>query len=105
MLKFAAALALVCLLPLSAHAEWTDRNTQINQTNFILQENGRPICSATLVSLKYKLILTAHHCIDGFLSTKELDETGSDGTVKKVKREVKEDVTVSQKAYQGYRLV
>lgn len=88
-----------------AAAEWKDKNNQINQTNFIIMRDGNPICSATLISLQYKLILTAHHCLESFISTKELDETQPDGTVKKVKREVVEDVTVSQKSYQGYRLV
>src|SRR5208282_5273884 len=88
-----------------AYAEWKDKNTQINQTNFILMEYHQPICSATLISLKYKLILTAHHCIDSFIDIRDGEEIQDDGTVKKVKREVLTDVTLGQKAYQGFRLV
>lgn len=106
----AVSLALLTVIALAlptpaAHAEWKDKNNQINQTNFILMSHGDPICSTTLISLKYKLVLTAHHCLTGFISTKELDETQPDGTVKKVTREVLDDVTVAQKSYQGYQLV
>jgi S1-C subfamily serine protease len=105
MKKVLLPLLLLALSSLPALAEWKDKNNQINQTNFILLESGSPICSATLISLEHKLVITAHHCIEGFLSIKELDETDSEGVVKKVKREVLEDVTLSQKAYQGYQLV
>ncbi len=88
-----------------AQAEWKDKNTQINQTNFIVMEHGSPMCSATLISLKYKLLITANHCLGSFIDTKEMEETNSEGMVKKVKREVLDDVTVTQKAYQGFRLV
>ena len=108
MLRYIVCATLLFAGLLPASAEWKDKNAQINATNFILMggwSNSDPICSATLISLKYKLVLTAHHCIDGFIDTKELDETAPDGTVKKVKREVLRDVTLAQKSYQGYRLV
>jgi len=76
-------------------------NDTINQTNFIVGTG----CSGTLISLKYKLILTNYHCIGGNISSREKEIVGSDGTIKKVRVEELSDVDVSQKAYQGYRLV
>lgn len=100
---YALSILIAGLLP--AGAEWKDMNTQINATNFIIMLRGRPMCSATLISLKYKLLLTAKHCVDFFIDTKTLDEVQDDGSLKKIKRETLEDVPVQQKAYQGYRLV
>lgn len=99
-----ALIALVAgLLP--AHAEWTNKNDQINQTNFIIMDGGSPICAATLISLKFKLVITANHCMGDFITSKEVEETSPDGEVKKVTKEVLDPVTLAQKAYQGYDLV
>jgi len=76
-------------------------NKQIDQTNFIVGDG----CSGTLVDLKQKLILTNYHCVSEYVKTTEREETSSDGTVKKVKREKLEDVPVKQRAYQGFTVV
>lgn len=82
---------------------WTSKemNDVVNQTNFIVEEQ----CSGTLISLKERLILTNHHCVDNFYSYVEREEVGVDGTVKKVKRVEFRDMTVSQRAYKGHRKV
>lgn len=84
-----------------ARAEWKDMNKAINETNFIVRDG----CSGTLISVKHRVIITAHHCIDEFVDTQQKEETQEDGTVKKVKREILLDVPVKQKAYKGFRLV
>lgn len=84
-------------------ADW-DVNQTIANTNFIVSDGGGT-CSGTLISLKYKLVLTNHHCIEGVLSVKEKEEVDDDGEVHKVKREEFEDMTLTQKSYQGFRLV
>jgi hypothetical protein len=89
----------------AAHAEWKDKNSEINATNFIIMDRGNPICSATLISLKFHLVITANHCMEDFISTKKVDETNADGEVKNVEKEVLDPVTLAQKSYQGYDLV
>jgi S1-C subfamily serine protease len=76
-------------------------NRQIDQTNFVVASG----CSGTLVDLKQKIILTNHHCIDGFVKTTEREETTSDGKIVKIKREKLNDVPVVQRAYQGFEVV
>lgn len=103
--RITAVLAAALLLLASATVAFgwplDQMNTTINQTNFIVNRG----CSGTLISLKEKLILTNHHCINDALSMIEREETQKDGSVKKVKREKREDVMVGQRAYQGYKLV
>src|SRR5688572_4941154 len=96
---FASAVAAVVLLFSVPAFGWdiNEMNKTINQTNFILEDR----CSATLINLKEKLVLTNHHCIDDNLSVEERDETGKDGSVKKVRREKRSDVTLVQKSYKG----
>jgi len=58
---FGAALALFAsILPASAW-ELKAMNKQIDETNVILSDQ----CSGTVVSVKERLILTAHHCVVG----------------------------------------
>lgn len=95
------------LLARPAHAEWANKNDQINQTNFILMAPGygggnTPICSATLISLKYKLVITANHCMDNFVATHKVDKTDENGEVKTVDEELLEAVPLEQKRYDGY---
>lgn len=82
-------------------ADWLTLNSDVNATNFVLADQ----CSATLISLKYKLVLTANHCIDNYIDTQELDETEPNGEVKKVKREIRRDMALKQNSYQGFRNV
>lgn len=78
-----------------------DLNKLVSQTNFIVNDG----CSGTLISVKHRLILTNHHCIADFYSFVEKEEVGADGTVKKVTREEKKDVPISQRAYSNGRNV
>lgn len=58
---FGAVLALVAsLLPASAW-ELKAMNRQIEETSVIVSD----ICSGTVISVKQRLILTAHHCVTG----------------------------------------
>ena len=76
-------------------------NKMIDETNFIVANQ----CSGTLIDIKNKLILTNQHCIDDFLTSVERDEVQPDGTIKKVKREIRKEVKVQQKTYRDYRQV
>lgn len=84
-------------------ADW-DVNKTIANTNFLVTDGGG-LCSGTLISLKYKLVLTNHHCVESAISIKEKEETNEDGEVRKVKREEFTDITLTQKVYQDFRLV
>lgn len=72
-----------------------EMNKTINQTNFILDD----ICSATLIDLKHKLVLTNYHCVDEKIRVEDRKVTMPDGSVKEVKMEKRDDVTLTQKAY------
>jgi len=66
-----AAFALLCAI-LPARADWPlDRmNAQIDATNVIVSG----ICSGTVVSVEERLVLTAHHCVEGNLREVEKRE-------------------------------
>ncbi len=76
-------------------------NRLIDETNFIVGDG----CSGTLISIAYKLILTNHHCVGNLIKIVEREEVAADGTVKKVRRERRERVTVTQQAYKGHEQV
>ena len=76
-------------------------NRLIDQTNFIVDAK----CSGTLISVAHRLILTNHHCVDGRISSRDVEETGADGVVRKVRRERFEDVPVAQNHYAGFAKV
>lgn len=103
------ALALAAALAVApAHAEWKDKNNQINQTNFIMttQSMPQPFCSATLISLKYKLVITADHCVEEYIDTKTVQHKDeATGEVKQIEVETVSDARLAQKSYQGYQLV
>ena len=96
-------------LPTVAYADWKDMNADVNATNFIVKvgppENPNGLCTGTLISLKYRLVLTANHCVDDNITVEEKEETGDNGVVEKVKREVFTDMQLEQKNYQGFRNV
>jgi V8-like Glu-specific endopeptidase len=89
----------------AAFADWKDMNTDVNATNFIIMINDHPACTGTLISLKYKLVLTANHCLGENIKTEEKEEVNDSGVVNKVTREVFTDVPLQQKSYQGFRNV
>src|ERR1035437_1501455 len=101
----ASALAIVSLFasPFGARAEWKDMNTDVNATNFIVTPGGGGTCTGTLISLKYRLVLTANHCLTEDIKIEEKDVAAGVGGFEKVKREVYTDLKLSQKAYQGFR--
>ena len=76
-------------------------NDVINATNFVVANQ----CSGTLISLKYKLVLTNNHCLEGYVDKVEKDETGKDGSIEKKTREVFKDMELKQLAYQGFEKV
>lgn len=96
----ASAIMLALLLGPAYGQGWPldEMNTAINSTNFIV--NGG--CSGTLISLKEKLILTNHHCIEGSVSSVEREITDDIGNVRKVKVRKYDDVAVVQNRYDGF---
>lgn len=104
------ALALAaCLLTLAspARADWKNMNEAINQTNFIVDITDASgalvgLCSGTLISLRYRLILTNNHCVKDNIDRIEQEETDANGKVEKVTRETFRDMKLEQKAYQDF---
>lgn len=100
-LGFLALIALFFVFPRLAYAEWKDMNAVIGQTNFIVADQ----CSGTLISLKYKLVLTNDHCLEGYVNKEDRDETEPNGEIKSVTREVFKDMELKQKSYQDFEEV
>jgi len=101
-----AAVALLAMVVLGAPAvsdAWDidAMNKVVNQTNFVLDNQ----CSATLISLKHKLVLTNYHCVEDKIAVHEKDETLPNGAIRKVKRYKTEPVSLVQKAYSGHEQV
>ena len=82
---------------------WTleEMNKTLDASNFIVGQG----CSGTLISLEYRLILTAHHCIDQYVSIVTRKDSAADGTVKEIERERLRRVTITQKDYDGHSQV
>lgn len=90
------ALGLIVLgARLSKSWEVSEMNRVVNQSNFVL--GG---CSGTLISVKHRLILTAYHCIDSDIRFVEEDKVVN-GEAKKIRREVRGEVQVEQRFYDG----
>jgi S1-C subfamily serine protease len=70
----------------NAFAGWSidDMNTQIDQTNFIVNAG----CSGTLINLRNHYILTASHCVNVQYESYDRETVAEDGTIKteKVRR-------------------
>lgn len=75
-------------------------NDVVDSSNFIV---GRG-CSGTLIDVKERLVLTAHHCVEGNIRWVE-QEVVENGEVKKKKVEVRIPVSIAQKSYKGSTLV
>lgn len=89
-----AFLALFLTAATAADISKSDLNKQIDQTNFAV---GNPtFCSATLIDVDRKLLLTANHCIDMQFETVEREKIGYDGSVKTEKIRVAKPGLVSQ---------
>jgi S1-C subfamily serine protease len=76
-------------------------NDMINATNFVVANQ----CSGTLISLKYKLVLTNDHCLSGYVDKVTKDETGKDGAIDSKTREVYKDMELKQKSYKDFEEV
>ena len=98
----AAIFAMLFVIPASladhtGDASW-DINKTINQTNFIVGSG----CSGTLISLKYRLVITNHHCIDRFYGYKTVKRKQGD-RVMEVEVVDTRDVDLTQKRYSDFR--
>ena len=93
--------ALACLSVGSANAEWQAKNQVIDATNFIVANQ----CSGTLISIKYRLVLTNNHCLRGFIDNVEKDEIGPSGKIDKVTREVFKTMPLVQKTHKKFEEV
>lgn len=106
-----AALLVTCVAALAADSQpapiaalsTAEINALVNSANWIVTGGGG-LCSGTLISVPYRLILTAHHCVAGAISTVEKEVT-EDGEVKKKSVEVFADMDVGQKFYDGAKEV
>lgn len=89
--------ALVSLIAIASARAWSieDLNRQIDQTNVVVNKN----CAGTLISVKQRLILTNHHCIDDKVETIDRELVGEGGVVKKVKARRYADVPIDQHQY------
>lgn len=103
MKKFLTVLAITSLPFMASAEDWdiADMNEHIDQTNFIVGNH----CSATLISLKERLLLTNDHCVDNYVRVVSEKVTDEDGVVTEIKREQAKDVPVSQKSYNDHLLV
>jgi len=94
----AGAVALGLMATPSAAWEVESMNKQIDETNFIVNRG----CSGTLLSKEYRLILTAYHCIDQFVTRETRDVVGEDGVLKKTQYEKLRNVQISQVDYHDF---
>ena len=101
LLSTTALLFLASAAPVMAADDIAKLNQIIDQTNFVVANQ----CSGTLISLKYRLVLTNNHCLEGYVSKVEKEETSKDGEVKKVTREIYKDMELTQKRYKDFREV
>lgn len=92
--------ALLLLPSIAFGWETGDLNKTVDQTNFIVDSR----CSGTLISLKYRLILTANHCVEHKVTYYRVEEV-IDGKLEEVKKRRFLDVPVVQKSYSGSRAV
>lgn len=87
-------------LPNPVQHGWPHMDSDITATNFVVADQ----CSGTLISLKYKLVLTNNHCLEGYIDKVEKDETSPSGKVEKITREVFKDMELKQKIYKDFEL-
>jgi S1-C subfamily serine protease len=87
------------MLAAPANADWSipDMNRQIDQTNFLVNDN----CSATLIDAKRGLLLTANHCVADQFRTIEREKIDDKGVIKKEQVRVSVPGTVSQLGFNG----
>jgi S1-C subfamily serine protease len=92
-----------------AHAETWDidaMNKQIDQTNVLVGAGGQDFCSGTVISKKYRLILTANHCVADQVKREEkefIDPVTGEVTKKTIEKKL--DMEVSQRITKNYEIV
>ena len=72
-----AAMFAASAVPAVAWETVSDMNKQIDETNFIVGDG----CSGTLISIQYRLIVTAHHCIARQITTVSRDVVDANGKI------------------------
>lgn len=87
-----AALLSTCLAVSASAAGWPGMNQQIDQTNFLVNDN----CSATLIDAKQGYLITANHCIRDQFTVVEREKIDDNGKVTTEKVRVAKPGTVSQ---------
>ena len=96
-----AAMFAASAVPAVAWETVSDMNKQIDETNFIVGDG----CSGTLISIQYRLIVTAHHCIARQITTVSRDVVDADGKIEKVQFEKRDRVEVHQRDYSRFENV
>lgn len=98
---FTCGAALILGMGVALAWETDAMNTQIDQTNFVVNEG----CSGTLIDVEQRLILTAKHCVSQQYKTEKVEDIAEDGTV--TEREVRIAIpgTVSQITFAGSNAV
>ncbi len=99
-LTLAAAIGMAAIIGGPA-AGWEDvkgMNQQIDQTNFIVG-NG---CSGTLISVEYRLLVTAYHCVQRNIRTVTREEVGDDGKIEETQYEERKKMTIEQRDYDRF---
>jgi S1-C subfamily serine protease len=70
----------------------------MTNANYLFRANG-VLCSSTLFDKTERWALTNYHCIEDSIRTVEREIVSPDGTVKKISKIVREEVSLSQPAY------
>ncbi len=100
LLSLAAAIVMAAIIggPASAWEDVKGMNFQIDQTNFRVG-NG---CSGTLISVEYRLLVTAYHCVRSNIRIVTREEVGADGKIEKVQYEERKKMTIEQRDYEKF---
>ena len=99
-LVLATAIAMAAIIggPASAWEDVEGMNEQIDQTNFIVGSG----CSGTLVSVEYRLIVTAYHCVRSNIRIVTREEVGANGKIEKIQYEERKKMTIEQRDYDKF---
>ncbi len=97
LLTLAAAIGMAAFIggPASAWEDVKGMNEQIDQTNFLVGGG----CSGTLISVEYRLLVTAYHCVQRNIRTRTRKEVDEDGKIEEIEYEERKKMTVEQRDY------
>lgn len=87
----------VCAFAYADPISQSGLNTQIDQTDFVVNRN----CSGTLISRKKGLILTANHCVASMFEDVKVEQANDKGEVKEITKRVAVPGEVSQLDFAG----